>query len=70
MDAPRVDARGCRTVRTPLCTPLNDVNQMCAKTFLERIFMCAQRFLVCAHLTACVRARALAHTLEGTLIGT
>src|SRR6218665_1642082 len=36
------------------------------KTFLEGTFMCAQSFLVCTRLTACV----CAHSLKGTLIPT
>jgi len=36
------------------------------KTFLEGTFMCAQSFLGCTCLTACVRA----HSLKGTLIPT
>ena len=34
------------------------------KHFFEGTFMCAQSFLVSAHLTACVHA----HSLEGTLV--
>src|SRR6218665_387507 len=41
----------------------NDVYEICAKTLLEEIFMCASSFLACAHLTVCARM----HSLEGTL---
>src|SRR6218665_3152119 len=41
----------------------NDMTEICAKLSLEGTFMCAPSFLVCAHLTARVRA----HSLEGTL---
>jgi len=37
-----------------------------AKLFLEGTSMCAQTFLVCARLTACVRT--FVHSLEGTLM--
>ena len=33
----------------------NGVYEICAKTFLEGKFMCAQSFLVCARLAVCVR---------------
>jgi len=32
--------------------------EMCAKTFLNRIFMCTPSFLVCARLTTCAPAHA------------
>ena len=35
-----------------------------ANTFLKETFVCAPSFLVCAHLTTCVRH---GHSLEGTL---
>jgi len=40
--------------------------EICAKTIFKGKFMCASSFLVCVHLTTCVRAHA--HSLEGTLV--
>jgi len=34
----------------------NYVYEVRAKTFLEGTSLCTQSFLVCAHLTACLRA--------------
>ena len=52
----------CVRIKFPLCNILPglsciwiDIYEICAETFLEGTFMCAPSFLVCAHLTACVR---------------
>jgi len=39
--------------------------EICANASFKGKFMCAPGFLVCAHLTSCVRAHA--HSLQGTL---
>ena len=40
--------------------------EICAKTFLEGTYMCAQSFLVCTRVTACVHAHMC--SLAGTLV--